>query len=152
MYHWTSGRKKPQFDVFLPLLWTLSKWISLLLQMFSLVLFGGTRLATSAVSDTWWPLSRSVSQWVSKSGVEEVECPPSASPSCSSGWSSVYPRSTSKHLLQLEKSWLPATDGPPLLHPAAVLPPSLSSFDTKITLAGRCNCRISGIFASVLLF
>lgn len=42
--------------------------------------------------------------------------------------------------------------GPLPLDPAVVLPsPTISQFfDTKITLAGRCNSHISGIFASVL--
>lgn len=42
--------------LFFFLLWTISKCISLFLQMFSLVLFGGTRLAMSAVSDARWPV------------------------------------------------------------------------------------------------
>lgn len=42
--------------------------------------------------------------------------------------------------------------GPPPLDPAVVppSPPISQFFDTKITLAGRCNSHISGIFASVL--
>lgn len=57
MYLWTLGKN-------CSLIFTISKWISLLLQMFSLVLFGGTRLATLAVSDTRWPATQSASGWV----------------------------------------------------------------------------------------
>lgn len=44
--------------------------------------------------------------------------------------------------------------GPPPLDPGCrpALSPISQFFDTKITLAGRCNSHISGIFASVLFF
>lgn len=91
MYHWTLGGKNCSLWFFF-LLWKISKWISLLLQMFSLVLFGGTRLATSAVSDARRPVSRQVS----RSGVGEGECPLSASLLWSSGCQAAAPqRSTS---------------------------------------------------------
>lgn len=65
--------------------------------MFSLVLFGGTRLARSAVSDTRWPVGWSASQ--SESG-GEGERPPSASLLWSSRCQAAAPqRSTS--------SWAP---------------------------------------------
>lgn len=132
--------------------------------MFSLVLFGGTRLAMSAVSDARWPVG-------SQQG--SGECPPSASLLWSSGCQAAVPqRSTSSwapldppsaQLLQdmanhgsppltASPTW-DGVGGPPPLDPAVVPAPSPISqfFDTKITLAGRCYSHISGIFASVLL-
>lgn len=157
------------------LIFTISKWISLLLQIFSLVLFGGTRLATLAVS--WHPLaSHAVNQWVSRSGVRRGSVhwvplccgplgvrrqPHSAALPPGPG---TEPHSTRLQsgketaLLRPASRGSPATHGisdkgPPPLHPAVVLPSPISQFfDTKITLAGRCNSHISGIFASVTFF
>lgn len=140
--------------------------------MFSLVLFGGTRLATSAVSDTRWS--------VGGSRMEEGERPPSASLLWSSGRQAAAPpqRSTSSRApldppssslasksssSKTGQSWLsPPThgisnEGGGACHRSTLLscrssplPPISQFFDTKITLAGRCNSHISGIFASVL--
>lgn len=145
--------------------------------MFSLVLFGGTRLARSAVSD---PAGQSTGQSASqsKSG-GEGERPPSASllwssrcqaaapQRSTSSWAPLDPPSVSQEKKKKKKSsssktsqsWLSAThgisnggEGAPPLDPAVdpALSPISQFFDTKITLAGRCNSHISGIFASVL--
>lgn len=148
--------------------------------MFSLVLFGGARPATSAVSDTHWRVSRagqSVSQSV-EVGEREGERPLSASLLWSSGCQAAAPqRSTSSWApldppsLSQEKASPPKTGqsrlsathgisneeggkGAPPLDPAVVpaLSPASQFFDTKITLAGRCNSHISGIFASCTFF
>lgn len=174
MYHWTLGGKKLQSHFFFPFFELYQSEYHCYSKIVSLVLFGGTRLAMSAVSDTRWPVTQSVSQWVSQSGV---------------GWGSVHwvplccgllgvrrqPHSTALppglHLTlpqsgkkssssRTDQSRFSATHGistggPPPLDPAVVLPsppthPISQFFDTKITLAGRSNSHISGIFASVL--
>lgn len=149
MYHWTLGEKNCSQLFFFFLLWTISKWISLLLQMLSLVLFGGTRLATSAVSDTRWPVSQSMgeSEWGG-----EWECPLSASLLWSSGCQAAAPQRSTSSWAPLDplsvwqemgssktgQSRFSATQGisnrdPPPLDPAVVLPspPSLSSLTQR---------------------
>lgn len=139
--------------------------------MFSLVLFGGTRLATSAVSDTCWPVSQPVSKSVGESEWGgEGECPLSASLLWSSGCQAAAPLPPGLHLnppsvwqrKRLLQDW-PITAlcharhlqrGPATTRPCCrpALSPISQFYDTKITLAGRCNSHISGIFASVLFF
>lgn len=138
-----------------------------------LALFGGSRLCS--VSGLWHPLDSQSGQSVVESEWGEVgECPLSASLLWSSGCRAAAPqRSTSSWApldrlsvwreKQILRDW-PITAlcrthgisnrGPLPLDPAVILPsppPPISQFfDTKITLAGRCNSHISGIFASVL--
>lgn len=107
--------------------------------MFSLVLFGGTRLATSAVSDTCWPASQSACQSAGESEWGgEGECPLSASLLWSSWcqvgaplppWAPLDPPSVWQHSSSSKtgQSQLAATHGisdggPPPLDPAVVLP------------------------------
>lgn len=137
--------------------------------MFSLVLFGGSRLATIAVSDACWPVRQvvGVSEWGGVGWGSVHWVPHCCGPLGVSRWphSAALPltwpslslarRQFLQHwpITALRHTWRLQPDLPPL-DPAVVLPslPSLSFSETKITLAGRCYSHISGIFASVLLF
>lgn len=138
-----------------------------------LALFGGSRLCS--VSGLWHPLDSQSGQSVVESEWGEVgECPLSASLLWSSGCRAAAPQRSTSSWAPLDRlsvwrekrilrDW-PITAlcrthgisnrGPLPLDPAVILPsppPPISQFfDTKITLAGRCNSHISGIFASVL--
>lgn len=68
MYHWTLG-EKTAVSFFFSFFELYQSEYHCYSKIVSLVLFGGTRLAMSAVSDTRWPVNQSVSQWVSQSGV-----------------------------------------------------------------------------------
>lgn len=153
------------------LIFTISKWISLLLQMFSLVLFGGTRLATLAVSDTRWPATGE-SQWGEEGGVS-TECLSAVvlwvsggSPTAQHFLLGPAPSPTGLAFSLAGKRLLwgwpitalrPHAASPTRARhhstlPLSCPPPISQFFDTKITLAGRCNSHISGIFASVICF
>lgn len=124
------------------LFWTMSKWISLLLQMLSLVFVW--RHLTCNMSCLRPPLAR---QWA----VCAVECggegeSPLSASCCGplGGWRKHFllylPLSLArKH--QLAKTWQ---------NPSPAPPTTTHSFDTKITLAGTRNSHISGFFASVI--
>lgn len=165
--------EKTSLLVFSPSLNYINVIITVTPKIVILALFGGSRLCS--VSGLWHPLDSQSGQSVVESEWGEVgECPLSASLLWSSGCRAAAPqRSTSSWApldrlsvwreKQILRDW-PITAlcrthgisnrGPLPLDPAVILPsppPPISHFfDTKITLAGRCNSHISGIFASVL--
>lgn len=112
------------------LLWTISKWISLLLQMFSLVLFGGARLATLPVSDAHRPVGQSGGGpvRVGRGGGGSTECLSAVVLWVSAGW---FARSdgdpATQHFLL---GWHQAPLDPPSVWQEAA-PPRLANHGTQ---------------------
>ena len=97
MYHWTFGGGELQSTIFPPLFELYQSEYHCYSKCFRLVLFGGTRHATSAVSRRL--LARQASRWVDESEWGgEVECPLSASMLWSSGCQAAAPLPPGLHL------------------------------------------------------
>ena len=109
--------------------------------MFSLVLFGGTRLATSAVSDTRWSVSRG--------RMEEGERPPSASLLWSSGRQAAAPpqRSTSSRAPLDPPSLLKSRKQKQLLQDWPIVALSLSPPTRGISNEGGGACHRSTLLS-----